>query len=154
MLHFCTTIHARPQAVAPGPLIALPDGKLPTLAVAPEVLAATTFDCTFEEASARLEALERMFLEPDGSFVWTSSQADRSWQVDGNLYDRAQRLAFVDLSGACPSAEFNRLLAALGWPQTPLVFQLTHEAVVLAEDEFRRYAAATIPPAPGRSRST
>jgi hypothetical protein len=29
----------------------------------------------------------------------------------------------------------------LGWPQTPLVFQLVREAVFLDEAEFRRWAA-------------
>ncbi len=143
MLRFCVTIHARPADIAAGPDVQLGGGSFRTLAVAPATLAATTFDCTFEEASARLEALQRMFLEPDGSFVWTSSQSDQVWQVDGNLYDRAERLAFVDLNGGCPAADFDRLLSAIGWPRSPLVFQLTREAVVLDEAEFRRFAART-----------
>ncbi len=97
MLSYRVTIHARLDEVATGPEVQLAGGSFRTLAVAPAALAATTFDCTFEEASTRLEALERMFLEPDGSFVWTSSQSDQVRQVDGNLYDRAERLAFVDL---------------------------------------------------------
>ena len=28
------------------------------------------FDCSFEQVTAALEELPRMFLEPDGSFVW------------------------------------------------------------------------------------
>lgn len=140
MLHFCVTLHARPTVVAAGPEVQLAGDTFRTLAIAPATLAATTFDCTFEEASARLEALQRMFLEPDGSLVWTSSQSDQTWQVDGNLYDRAERLAFVDLNGSCPAREFELLLAALGWPRTPLVFQLTREAIVLDESEFRRCA--------------
>ncbi len=142
MLQFNITIHACPPDIVAGPQVPLAGGSYRTLAVAPAALAATTFDCTFEEASERLEALPRMFLEPDGSFVWTSSQSDRVWQVDGNLYDRAERLAFVDLNGCCPAEEFDRLLAAFGWPHTKLVFQLTREAVVLDEAEFRRYAAS------------
>lgn len=140
MLHFNVTIHARPADTMASANMQLAGGAFTALAVAPATLAATTFDCTFEEASARLEALPRMFLEPDGSFVWTSPQSDQAWQVDGNLYDRAERLSFVDLNGCCPTADFERLLAAFGWPQTKLVFQLTREAVVLDETEFRRYA--------------
>lgn len=142
MLQFNLTIHACPTDIAAGPEVPLAGGQYRSLAVAPATLAATTFDCTFEEASARLEALPRMFLEPDGSFVWTSSQSDQAWQVDGNLYDRAERLAFIDLNGSCPAVDFDRLLSALGWPRSPLVFQLTREAVVLDEAEFRRYAAS------------
>lgn len=141
MLTFSVTIHARPAEAAAGPAAQLAGRTLQTLAVAPALLAATPFACTFEEASEKLEMLERMFLEPDGSFVWTSSQGGEPWQVDGNLYDRADRLSFVDLNGRCPAAEFDRLLTALGWPQTPLVFQLTREALVLDEAEFRRSAS-------------
>ena len=89
----------------------------------------------------RLAGLERMYCEPDGSFVWVSSQADRLWQVDGNLYDRAERLLFVDVRGTCPAEEFDRLLQCLGWPETAVMFQLVREAVLLGEDEFRRWAA-------------
>jgi len=140
MLSYRVTIHASPSDVAAGPEVEVAGGPVRTLAVAPATLAATTFDCTFEEASARLEALERMFLEPDGSFVWTSSQHDQAWQVDGNLYDRAGRLSFVDLNGCCPAENFDGLLAAFGWPRTKVVFQLTREAIVLDEAEFRRFA--------------
>ena len=98
-------------------------------------------DCTFEIACERLAALERMFCEPDGSFVWTSAQGEPAWQVDGNLYDHQGLLQFVDLSGTCPAEHFDRLLAALGWPETPLVFQLTREGVLLDEAEFRRQAS-------------
>ena len=97
--------------------------------------------CSFEVASQRLGQLERMFCEPDGSFVWVSSQGDPVWQVDGNLYDRDERLLFVDLKGTCPPDQFDRLLSALGWPETKLMFQLTREAVFLDEAEFRRLSA-------------
>ena len=82
-----------------------------------------------------------MYCEPDGSFVWVSSQGEPAWQVDGNLYDHNERLLFVDLKGTCPPREFDRFLAALGWPRTKLMFQLTREAVFLDEAEFRRLSA-------------
>ncbi len=113
-----------------------------TLAIAREELQSTTFACTFEQATGRLAALERMYCEPDGSFVWVSSQQETPWQVDGNLYDRDGRLLFVDLKGSCPPDAFERLLQALGWPQTAVMFQLTREALFVDEGEFRRLAAA------------
>lgn len=141
MLSFFVTVHALPAGTAPGPEVVFGTHRLRTLHVARERLHDTAFDCTFEEVCARLSALERMYCEPDGSLVWVSSQGEPAWQVDGNLYDRDERLLFVDLKGSCPSEQFDRLLATFGWPATPLMFQLTREAVFVDEAEFRHYAA-------------
>jgi hypothetical protein len=138
MYVFHTTIHARPAAAVAGKEIELAGQRVCTLEVSHEELGAATFACTFEEAIARLEQLERMYCEPDGSFVWVSSQGEPAWQVDGNLYDRNERLLFVDAKGTCPAEQFDRLLAALGWPETPVMFQLVRQAVLLDEAEFRR----------------
>lgn len=97
------------------------------------------FDRTFEEVVDSLASLPRMYVEPDGAFVWVGS-AGPAWQLDGSLYDGAERLWYVELKGRCPQDEFNRLLTALGWPETPVAFQLVREALLLDEDEFRRYA--------------
>jgi len=141
MYSFYTSVHALPAGAGAGPPATLAGREVPTLRIAPEDLATTTIACSFEEAIAALSRLERMFTEPDGSFVWTSSQGERPWQVDGNLYDRGERLLFVDLKGACPAEQFDRLLGALGWPATKLMFQLTREALFLDEAEFRRHVA-------------
>jgi hypothetical protein len=61
------------------------------------------FAVSFEQASSALDTLDRLFLEPDGSFVWTGETvADspeaappRRWQLDGEVYDRDGRLAYV-----------------------------------------------------------
>jgi hypothetical protein len=141
MYQFYVTVHARPPGAMSGDAIDVGGLRVRPLAVPREALATTTLPCSFEEACTRLCALEHMFCEPDGSFVWTSPQAQQPWQLDGNLYDRDGRLLFVDVKGTCPADALDRLLAALGWPQTPLMFQLTREAVFLDEDEFRRLAA-------------
>ena len=143
MYQFHATIHPMPAA-APGPKVALAAAIYSTLAVPQELLAATTFPCSFEEATAELNRLERIYCEPDGSWVWVSSQGEPLWQVDGNLYDRAERLLFVDVKGSCPPQEFDRLLACFGWPQTPVMMQLVREAVLLEESEFRRWASAGV----------
>lgn len=134
---FQVTIHARPSAVAVGDTLLLNGRRVPTLRVAPELLGSTTFACTFEEAAEALARLERMYCEPDGSFVWVSSQAEAPWQVEGNLYDRNERLLFIDIKGSCPAAQFDRLLKCFGWPETPIMFQLVHEATWLDEATFR-----------------
>ncbi|MEX2114869.1 MAG: hypothetical protein WD845_16875 [Pirellulales bacterium] len=142
MLSFSITIHARPDCAQPGPHIELTGGTFGTLLVPQSALAGAAFDCDFETALDRLGQLARMHCEPDGSFVWTAPNGEPAWQLDGNLYDRGQRLSHVDVQGSCPSERFDQLLAALGWPRTPLVFQLRREAVVLDESELRRIAAA------------
>jgi hypothetical protein len=98
---------------------------------------------TFDTAFAALEHHPRMFIEPDGSFVLTgAAEEGKRWQVDGNLIDRGDVLAYVELKGSCPEKEFELLLRALGWPQSPLVFQLTQRGIVLDEPNFRRLAAS------------
>jgi hypothetical protein len=145
MYSFYITVHAQPADAGPGPSVELAGRQVRTLQIAPATLSTTTFGCSFEAAQARLAALERMFIEADGSFVWASPQGGPAWQVDGNLYDRNEQLLFVDVKGACPGEQFDRLLTALGWPGTRLMFQLTREAVFLDESEFRRWAAGTSP---------
>lgn len=140
MLTFQTTIHARSADVAAGAELEIGGRRVKTLAVSPESVS-TPFEISFEDAAARLEQLERMFFEPDGSLVWASPQEGPDWQIDGNLFDRNGKLQFVDLKGNCPAEQFDRLLTALGWPATPLMFQLTREAVFLGEVEFRRFCS-------------
>jgi hypothetical protein len=140
MYSFYVTIHARPADAPPGPTMPIEGQAFASLAVPATDLAATLMDCSFETAIERLARLDRMYCEPDGSFVWVSSQHDPTWQVDGNLYDRQQRLHFVDLKGSCPREAFDQLLAALGWPAQRLIFQLTRQAILLEEAEFRRHA--------------
>lgn len=146
---FQITIHARPAETKVGAQADLGGEQYRTLHVPPAALGAA-FEISFEAASEALSALERMFLEPDGSFVWVSAAKDRPWQLDGVLYDRNERLLYVDLKGACTPGDFDRLLAALGWPGTPVMFQLAREALFLDEAEFRRYAGLEHPADPSR----
>ena len=141
MYRFQVTIHARPAEVTPGPTISLGGQTVATVNVDPTALRVPCA-CSFEEAADALSHLPRMYCEPDGSFVWVSPYGQSGWQVDGNLYDRDGRLLFVDLKGSCPAESFDELLRALGWPTTPLLFQLVREAVFVEEPEFRRLASA------------
>ena len=95
----------------------------------------------FDDVYAQLKLLPRLFIEPDGSFVWRGSDTEEGeWQVDGNLIDRGDVLAYVELSGCCPRERFDEMLRAVGWPQQVLAFQLPRRGVVLEESEFRRQA--------------
>ena len=96
---------------------------------------------SFDAAATALGLLPRMFIEPDGSFVWTGETADRArWQVDGNLIDRGDVLAYVEVNGSCPEERFDALLRCLSWPEVPLAFELTRRGVTLNEAEFRDLA--------------
>jgi hypothetical protein len=100
---------------------------------------------TFDQGTASLQLLERLFIEPDGSFVWTGSAGDgEPWQVDGNLIDRGDALACVELKGRCPEEQFDRLLAAFGWPRAMLAFHLPQRGVLLSEANFRALAASEL----------
>ena len=100
-----------------------------------------SFHVTFDRASEILATLPRMFIEPDGSFVWTGDSSCSTWQLDGVLYDEGPHLAFVEVSGCCPANEFDQLLAALGWPAAPVMFQQIEAGVYVDEMEFRRLAS-------------
>ena len=142
MLTFQATVHPRPDETVAGGSALLSGQPYAVVRVAPEVLARRALAITFDEAVAALELLDRMSCEPDGSFVWVGAQAEEAWQVDGNCYDQGRGLALVEIKGRCPAAEFDRLLTAFGWPANRLLFEITPEAALLDEAEFRRWAFA------------
>lgn len=138
---FDVTLHRLPEASVPGPPHTDVWGTWPTLAVGHDEMSQPLAG-GFDEAFARLGLLERMFAEPDGSFVWTSPREGLSWQVDGNAFEKDGRVLFVDLKGSCPPEAFDRLLSAFGWPAQAVMVHLVKPAVFLDEQTFRRHAAA------------
>ena len=96
------------------------------------------FTVSFEEAAERLGRLERLYFEPDGSFVWVgAASGDRSaWQLDGVLYDRAGRLQYVELKGTCPPDAFAELLRALDVSRRPIIVQLVRQALYVDAREW------------------
>jgi hypothetical protein len=111
--------------------------------IPPASVASTSLAVSFDSAFVQLSLLARLFIEPDGSFVWRGTDAGGSeWQVDGNLIDQGESLAYVELKGNCPEEQFDELLRTLGWPQQALAFQLPRRGVLLEESEFRRLAAS------------
>lgn len=142
LLSFDAVVHASPEGVTPRDVVRLRGLELPTLDVAPGATG-RGFSRSFEEVAESFERFERMFFEPDGSYVWRASVGEPPWQLDGVMYDRDGRVLYVEIKGACPAARLDEWLTALGWPQTSVMFQLVREAVFLDEPTFRRYAAAT-----------
>lgn len=137
---FEVTLHARPADARPHGLHPDAWGEWPVLAV-PRPALGIPMAIGFDDALERLAALERMYAEPDGSFVWTSPREGPWWQVDGNASEKAGRVLLVDLRGSCPPRAFDRLLAAFGWPGQTIMMQLVRAAVFLDEETFRRHAS-------------
>jgi len=142
---FDIVVHAKPMSAAAGPTYTLRGVDLPTLAI-------TAAECpgfarSFEEVAADLERFERMYFEPDGSFVWVASDGGEAGsagrrQLDGMLYDRDGRVRHLELKGSCTGEEFDRIMGELGLPASAIAFQLTREALFLDDATFRRYASA------------
>ena len=138
---FQITLHARPIN-PPQSATAEVQGRPIRSLIVPAESNGTAFPTTFEATLAALEALPRMFIEPDGSFVWVSSHDEnKPWQLDGALYDRNGHMLYVDLKGSCPPEAFDRILQSLGWPEAAVMVQLVREAVFVDEETFRGYAA-------------
>lgn len=137
---FDIVVHARPEGTVAGPSFSLRGLELPTLIFSPA--ASAGFARTFEEVGAELERFERLYFEPDGSFVWVSPTDAEPWQLDGMLYDRNDRVLHMELKGSCPAEAFDRITAALGRPIGEMVFQLSREALFLDDTAFRSYATA------------
>lgn len=141
MYKFRCSIHALPSDATAGPTVRIGDRDWPTLAFPPTSLA-TPFPVGFEVVQAQLADLPRMFIEPDGSFVWVGQDEAENWQLDGVIYDRHDRVIHVQASGSCPQEKFDQFLRILGWPNHPFIFQLLLESVYVDEATFRETAAS------------
>ncbi len=97
------------------------------LKLTPQEVGQQLMQVTFESVAARLQLLDRMFVEMDGSFVWTGEeQLHRSapairWQLDGMLYDVNHHVQRMELKGCCPHSRWRQLLNTLDWPTQSLV---------------------------------
>lgn len=139
-LSFRVSVHALPSSIAQDRPVDLDGVRVVPITITSE-LGQAVFPRSFEQVQAELDRLPRMFFEPDGSFVWVGEDPEGSWQLDGIVTDLGVRVQFVELHGACPPAAIDQLLRAFGWPETPLMFQLTRQGILLNEWDFRRWAA-------------
>lgn len=94
--------------------------RLPQHLVASD-LQSSRFDISFEQAITDLELLPRMFVELDGSFVWSGEFEAQRWQIDGMIYDRGEHVLRVELKGNAPRQAWEQLLSIFGWPNQPLL---------------------------------
>ena len=140
---FHATLFAAPEHAPSGQAIDLGGRRYRTLAIASNELV-RPFRVTFEQVERELVTFPRMICEPDGSFVWSGEVDGSRWQVDGLMFDRDGSMLSLQLKGNCPAESFDQLLDTLGWPDTPLVFQLAWEGVLLNEEQFRRWATREV----------
>jgi hypothetical protein len=139
LYRFHANIFARPPQAVVGDPIESRGKTLPT--IRPKSFTAF-YGVTFEQAQDALSRLPRLDIEPDGFFVLTGDHDGQRWQLDGHLYDFNERLHRVELHGQCPPRAFDTLLTCLGWPATPLAFELVMEGVALDEAAFRTWAGS------------
>ena len=137
MADFHIAIHVRGQTVRSDELRTIDSLPVRPLSVPPGG-SSDLFLVSFEETCQRWTVLPQMFVEPDGSFIWTGAALAQPWQVEGCLYDRQSRLQYVELWGSCPESAFETMLTTLGWPSVAIMIQLVREAVFVDEADFRR----------------
>ncbi|MGC3969544.1 MAG: hypothetical protein QM775_19950 [Pirellulales bacterium] len=142
LLTFDAVVHSRPAGARLAAGTTLRGLALQALDTAGDVVG-PGFPRSFEDAATALERLDRMFFEPDGSFVWVGTSTAGPWQLDGLLADRNGRLLYAELKGRCPPDVLDEILATFGRPEHGLMIQLVREAVFLDDVEFRKYAAAS-----------
>ncbi len=102
---------------------------------------AAGFSVSYEELSQKLSQIERLFIEPDGSFVWVSPD-NTEQKLNGQITDDGKHVMFLELRGNCPFHSMEPVLAGLGWPTCRLLFQQLPEANLFDEEGIRLVLSA------------
>ena len=100
-------------------------------------LGAQGFGVDYETVSNQLVTIPRLFLEPDGSFVWVSS-ADPDHRIDGQTTDDGRQLLYVELRGRCEWNQFANVIEHFGVSVSGLIFQLLPEALLIKASQLRQ----------------
>jgi hypothetical protein len=119
---------------------------------APARTAGAPLRIPLETALARLEAYERMFVEPDGSFLWTGEATTLSlpedargqhqrWQLEGTIYDDGQVVRYIDVLGDCPLLAWQAFLAAFDESLASVTLELVEENLIVAGDWLQQRSA-------------
>ena len=138
MLH--VTLHAGRPSDWPSKTIEWQGQQIDTVAIGSERLR-TSLPVSFDDLYAALEALPRLFAEPDGSFLWTSTDGPRQWQIDGQLHDSAGNLMTIELkvSGEPPREGLREALDAIFAHVSAadaLIFELVRPGVYVAYEQL------------------
>ena len=96
------------------------------------------FDVSFDELFETLQNFERLFIELDGSFVWRGTSSDTPWQIDGIVFEKDDRVWYVELKGYCDRQSFNELVCCLAGDESSFIVQSITEGIVVSGREFIR----------------
>ncbi len=99
-------------------------------------LGSQAFQFPYEVLAASLSRVPRLFLEPDGAFVWVSPE-DPARRVNGQITDDGEQVLYLELRGRCSFEDLAVIFQMLGWPEVELVYQLLPEAMLVRESQFR-----------------
>lgn len=99
------------------------------------------FGATYEDFAEQLSKVPRLYIEPDGSYVWVSSE-DPTRRVWGQITDDGQQVLYLELRGRCQWDDLAAIVGMIGWPETQLIFQLMPDAVLVEESQFRAVVCA------------
>jgi len=134
----CPTLHIHllgcPDPVSPAGPYSYKQHEIPTLHFGSGRPSPLTI--SFEETIANLSELDNLFTEPDGSFVWSGNPLTETWQVDGMLYDHADRVQWCEVKGGCPLPSWRQLLGCFDWPIQPMVAHFVEEQFFVSVDEL------------------
>lgn len=81
-----------------------------------------------------LSKLPGCYFEPDGSFAWVRS-GEAPWRLEGCLYDRDDRLVYLELRGDGPADAVRQILSLLA-PEEELAVQLPQQGFWLKGGDF------------------
>lgn len=97
---------------------------------------------SLEKAQANLQRLARMFVEPDGSFLWTGQDdvGGLHWQLEGTAYDDGRVVRYIDLRGQCPPAQWQEFLAAFEESTASVTLELLDRNLIVDGEWLSRSA--------------
>ena len=79
---------------------------------------------SFEELARILGRIPGMVFEMDGSFVWVDHHQSPANQMDGMVYDRADRIEYVEIKGTCNAHQWYILSQTVCGLARPFPFQV------------------------------
>ncbi len=131
---FRVSIHTANRVLPLGELQQCEGVSVPSLQCEPSHLTPLMLD--FDVMLKQLDEQPRCYVEPDGSFVCRGERQGRAWSWEGNLYEGAGVVQYIDLWGACPAAALQPLWRLL--PNHPVI-QVSHAALYLDSNHFHQW---------------
>ena len=84
---------------------------------------------SFEEIASILGRISGLVFEMDGSFVWVDHCHSPAYQMNGMVYDRNNKLEYVEIKGACSAQQWYTLCQTVCGLSIQLPLQLKNDNV-------------------------